>query len=198
MPLPLDRLTSRREDPHVFNFELSMRARTIVTTFAVSILPSLAIAQAAPVAQAFRDVVATQSKHLVAAAETMPADKYGFKPTPAQMSFGDIVVHLSGGNDVICGTIGGMKAPTRTKVAATASKEVLVARLKETFAFCNQALAGLDDSKLGEQLKMFGQTSTRAAAEAEAIGDWADHYSQTAVYLRLNGQLPPTAKKPGA
>jgi len=27
-------------------------------------------------------------------------------------------------------------------------------------------------------------------------GDWADHYSQQAVYLRLNGQLPPTAKKP--
>jgi len=27
-------------------------------------------------------------------------------------------------------------------------------------------------------------------------GDWADHYSQMANYLRLNGILPPTAKKP--
>jgi hypothetical protein len=26
--------------------------------------------------------------------------------------------------------------------------------------------------------------------------DWADHYSQQAIYLRLNGLLPPTAKKP--
>ncbi len=25
-------------------------------------------------------------------------------------------------------------------------------------------------------------------------GDWADHYSQVAIYLRLNGLLPPTAK----
>ena len=28
-----------------------------------------------------------------------------------------------------------------------------------------------------------------------ATGDWADHYSQVAIYLRLNGILPPTAKK---
>jgi hypothetical protein len=30
-----------------------------------------------------------------------------------------------------------------------------------------------------------------------ATGDWADHYSQTAIYLRMNGQLPPTAKRRG-
>ena len=171
-----------------------MRARFVVTTLAISILPSLAAAQAAPVATAFRDFASTEGKHLIAAAETMPADKYGFKPTPAQMSFGDIVVHLSGGNDVLCSTIGTMKAPTRTKVDATAGKDALVARLKETFAFCDQSLAGLDDSKLGEQLKIFGQSMTRAGVETDAISDWADHYSQTAVYLRLNGQLPPTAQ----
>jgi hypothetical protein len=27
------------------------------------------------------------------------------------------------------------------------------------------------------------------------VGDWADHYSQSAIYMRLNGLLPPTAKK---
>jgi len=26
-------------------------------------------------------------------------------------------------------------------------------------------------------------------------GTWADHYAETAMYLRLNGLLPPTAKK---
>ncbi|MEO6877864.1 MAG: DinB family protein [Gemmatimonadaceae bacterium] len=198
MPPPLDRPTLWRNHSSVLNFERSMRVRVVITSFAISILPSFAFAQAAPVAQAFRDVVATQAKNLVAAAEIMPADKYGFKPTPAQMSFGDIVVHLSGANDVLCGTISGMKASPRTKITAAASKEALVDRLKETFAFCHQALAGLDDSKLGEQVTMFGQKQTRAAAEAGAIGDWADHYSQVAIYLRLNDQLPPTAKKPGA
>ena len=78
----------------------------------------------------------------------MPADKYGFKPTPAQMSFGDIVAHLIEGNDYLCGLIGGAKAPTRAKVTGASSKDALIGELKETFAFCNDALAKLDDSKL--------------------------------------------------
>jgi hypothetical protein len=105
-------------------------------------------------------------------------------------------VHLSGGNDYLCGAIGGMKAPTRAKVAATDSKDALVARLKETFQFCEQALAKLDDSKLAEEIDIFGRKTTRAAAMTITTGDFADHYSQSAIYLRLNGLLPPTAKKP--
>ena len=149
-------------------------------------------------ATAFRDNAAEMGKNLMAAAETMPADKYSFKPTPAQMSFADIVVHLARGNDYLCGAIGGVKAPSRSNVAATESKDALVARLKETFQFCDQALATLDDSKLGDQLPMFGgKTMSRAAVETLTTADWADHYSQMAIYLRLNGLLPPTAKKPG-
>jgi hypothetical protein len=127
----------------------------------------------------------------------MPADKYAFKPTPAQMSFGDIVAHLAQGNDFLCGNIGGMKAPTRTKVAPTDSKAALMARLKETFAFCDRALAGLKDAKFTEQLPWFGGSKvTRAAMMTATTADWADHYSQQAIYLRLNGLLPPTAKPP--
>jgi hypothetical protein len=115
------------------------------------------------------------------------------------MTFAAVTVHLAQGNDFFCGAIGGMKAPTRAKVAVTAGKDALVARLKETFEFCDKALSGLDDSKLDEKLHMFGnQMMTRAGVETETTGDWADHYSQMAVYLRLNGMLPPTAKKPGA
>jgi hypothetical protein len=29
----------------------------------------------------------------------------------------------------------------------------------------------------------------------ERTNDWADHYSQMAIYLRLNGVLPPTARR---
>jgi hypothetical protein len=36
---------------------------------------------------------------------------------------------------------------------------------------------------------------TRAHAMFAAVEDWGDHYSQLAIYLRLNGLLPPTAKK---
>ena len=174
-----------------------MRVRVLFATVAVAMVPGLVAAQSSssPVADAFRDNASRIGKNLIAAAETMPADKYSFKPTPAQMSFGQIVVHLSEGNDYLCGAIGGEKAPTRSKIAATDSKEALIARLKETFAFCDQALAKLDDSKLSEQLPFFGgHTRSRAAIMTVTTGDWADHYSQSAIYLRMNGELPPTAK----
>jgi hypothetical protein len=173
-----------------------MSLAAVASTIALSFLPAIAAAQTAPVASALRDNAKDVGKNLIAAADLMTADKYAFKPTPAQMSFGDIVVHLSQGNDFLCGAIGGMKAPTRSKVVATDEKAALVSRLRETFQFCDQALAGLDDSKLTEALPMFGgQTMSRAAVQFVTVGDWADHYSQMAIYLRLNGLLPPTAKK---
>ena len=173
-----------------------MRVRVLAITLALSVLPCLAAAQDASVSQAFRDQATSASKNLQAAAEVMPADKYGYKPTPAQMSFGDIVAHLVEGNDYLCGSIGGMKAPARTKVTGASSKAELTAELKETFAFCDQAFAKLDDTKLNEQLPFFGgKTKSRASVMFVTVGDWADHYSQSANYLRLNGLLPPTAKK---
>ena len=167
-------------------------------TLILAALPSLAAAQApAPVAKAFRDDATAKARNLIAAAEEMPAASFGFKPTPGQMTFGSVVMHLAQGNDFLCGAIGGVKAPARTKVADTAAKAVLVARLKETFTFCEEALDKLDDSKLGEEVPFFGgKMMTRAAVMTVTTGDWADHYSQAAIYLRLNGHLPPTAKKP--
>ena len=159
-------------------------------------LPSIAAAQAV-VATAFRDDATDKAKNLIAAAEAMPADKYSFKATPASMTFASVVTHLASGNDYLCSAIGGVTAPKRTPVDTTATKDVLVARLKETFAFCATALAPLDDSKLSEQVPFFGgRMKSRAAIMTITTGDWADHYSQASVYLRLNGQLPPTAKKP--
>jgi uncharacterized damage-inducible protein DinB len=169
--------------------------RRVLTALAITMLPCVAGAQS-PVADAFRQNAKQVSKNLIEAAETMPADKYSFRPTPQQMSFAMVVDHLSNGNDYLCGKIGGSAAPTRSKVDTTASKEALVARLKETFQFCDQALTSVDDSKLGEQIPFFGgRPMPRANIMTLTTGDWADHYSQAAIYLRLNGLLPPTAKK---
>ena len=150
---------------------------------------------AAPVADALRSTAERSEKNLVAAAEEMPADKYGFKPTPAQMSFGDVIAHLSGGNDYLCSKISGVAAPKRPEISKQAPKDQLVARLRETFKFCESALAKVDDSALSAKLPFFGESEvTRAEMMFATAQDWADHYSQLAIYLRLNGHLPPTAK----
>jgi len=86
---------------------------------------------------------------------------------------------------------------TADSVKATWPKAKLVTRLKESFAFCDQAIAQLDDAKLGEQVTItFGGNSRTVARAGMALGhaiDLADHYSQLANYMRLNNILPPTA-----
>ncbi|HEV8381523.1 MAG TPA: DinB family protein [Gemmatimonadales bacterium] len=185
-----------------------MQVRPYLMMLACAVLPTALAAQAtttaaavappstSPVADALRQMEQRFARNLIAAAEAMPADKYNYRPTPAQMSFAQIQVHLANeGNDVLCSKVAGVAAPQRAPVDTTATKEQLVARLRETFQFCETAFAKLDDSKLGETTPMFGMTPSRATAILITVGDWADHYSQEANYLRLNGILPPTAQR---
>ena len=150
---------------------------------------------AAPVSEAVRSAANRAAAHFIAAAEEMPADKYGFKPTPAQMSFGDVIGHMSAGNDALCSSIGGVAPPKRSAIAAGAGKEKLIARLRETFEFCRSALARVSDSRLGERIGYFGDDASRGQVMVAAAEEWAGHYSQLAVYLRLNGLVPPSAKR---
>lgn len=178
---------------------MSRDTRVAVLLLAALALPALAAAQASsPVADAFRSYEQRSARNLVAALETFPADKYGYKPTPEQRTVADVAMHLAQGNDFFCSAISGVAAPKRDSIAATASKDQLVARLRETFSFCDTALAKLDDSGLSEELPFFGgRKVSRASMILITAGDWEDHYSQLANYLRLNGLLPPTARRQG-
>jgi hypothetical protein len=173
-----------------------MKTYLLLLTICVYTVPAAAQSGSSPVADALRSLAQRNGQDLVAAAEEMPAGKYGYKPTPAQMSFGDVIAHLGGGNDYLCSTVSGVPAPKRAELKGDAGKTKLVPALKESFKFCESALAKVDDSKLGEQLPWFGgRKLSRAGVMLATAQDWADHYSQLANYLRLNGLLPPTAKR---
>jgi len=134
------------------------------------------------------------TKNLVGAAETMPEDKYGYKPTPAQMAFGETIAHIAEVNNFSCSKFADIPMPTE-KVTEKDSKEKLVAALKGSFDYCAQTLAKFDDSKLGDSVPWFGgRQNTRAGAIFELIDDLADHYGSLSIYLRLNGLLPPSAQ----
>ncbi len=131
---------------------------------------------------------------MVAAAEAMPAEKYGFKPSPEMNSFGHLMMHIAQTNNTFCSKISGQAAPD-VKIAETDPKDKLVAAIKDSFAFCTTALEKVDDSKLGEQFMFFGNRPiSRGGALVALGGSWTDHYATQAIYLRLNGILPPTAQ----
>jgi len=154
--------------------------------------------KAAPVANPVTTVIKGQlpryAKNMVAAAEAMPPDKYGFKPSPEMNSFGHLVMHIVESNNLFCSKISGAAAP-EAKLAETDGKEKLVSALQSSFEVCSTALAKVDDSNLGESMPLFGnRPATRAAALIALSDSWNDHYGAQAIYLRLNGILPPTAQ----
>jgi hypothetical protein len=172
---------------------------TLTALFAVAPAFAQTAAPAAPVANPIsshlRDDLADSAKNMVAAAEEMPADKYSFSPTPQQMTFAHLILHSTGFNNTVCSKLSGQPKPD-VKVADTDGKEKLVAALKASYDFCTSAVANLDDSKMGDSLQLFGShTFTRGATMMIMSAEFADHYSMAAMYLRLNGLLPPTAKK---
>ena len=159
-------------------------------------------ASANPVSDALRDFVGRYSKHLTQSAELMPADKYHFHPTPAQMTFGQLMAHVALTNVALCSAISGdapvMPLEELRKLTDDTPKETLVAAVTKSFDACTQAAAKATDAQLAEQVSMFGRPSgrSRAATMVTIATDWTDHYSTAATYLRLNGILPPTAQPP--
>ncbi len=157
-----------------------------------------------PITAVFRTRTMALQRNLAQAFDSIPESKFSYKPTPAQQTIGFIAQHLVNDNYFFCNNFGSMKATrpakdttTADSIKATWPKDTLVARLKDSFTFCEQAFNQLDDAKLADQITMtFGnntRTVTRAGMVLGHVVDMADHYSQIANYMRLNNMLPPTA-----
>jgi hypothetical protein len=147
-----------------------------------------------PVTDAVREILPRQEKNLLAAVEEMPADKFGYSPTPAQITFGHLVMHITMSNIELCSKAASMPPPPMKPMPET-DKERLQAGLTKSFLYCEAAMGKVDDSKLGNPVELFGgRQGTVASALISLTNDWADHYSAAAMYLRLNGLLPPTAQ----
>jgi hypothetical protein len=175
-----------------------MREDIMQTTLCILLLSATAVLaqDKNPVTTVTKEILPRQERNLVAAVEEMPANKFGYRPTEQQLTFGQLVLHIIGSNNHLCSTIGDIpevNAPVPLKESD--GKDELVTALKASFEFCTTALSKVDDSKLGDEVEVFGgRKGPRAFALIALTNDWADHYSSAAMYLRLNGLVPPTAQ----
>ena len=138
-------------------------------------------------------------KNLLATAERMPEERYSFRPTPEIEAFGRRVAHIANGN---YGTCTGLEGEGKTLNAQTrTSKADLIAALRESFAVCDRVLAALTDANAFDKIDAWpGQPPTRGPKRSR-IGQidglllhCAELYGYMAVYLRLNGVVPPTTQ----
>jgi uncharacterized damage-inducible protein DinB len=157
-----------------------------------------------PVVAAFKARIAGSHRNVAQAFDSIPASMFGYKPTPAQLTFGYIAQHVASDSYLFCNNFGAMKGTVEDKdtstpdtVKATWPKEELVAKLKASFAFCEQAIEQVTDASLPDPITFTfaggERKSTRVNMVLGHALDLADHYSQIANYMRLKGLVPPSA-----
>jgi len=135
---------------------------------------------------------------LIGVAEAMPEDKYGAKPTPAQQSFGERLMHVVGIDLKLVSTLGGKTPAPGINMQAT-SKADIVAALRQSSEYGTAVLKEFNDQQLAERvtsLPFLGPTASRLRVIYFAMSHSQDIYGQLAVYLRLNGVTPPASNRP--
>jgi uncharacterized damage-inducible protein DinB len=137
-------------------------------------------------------------RKLTAMAEDFPEDKYDFKPTPAQRSFAEQLLHASGANYFFINIANGEKPPAQEDPsrAKYKTKADVVAYVKKSFEDGAAAIKAKGDAGMaGMMVDPFENQQVR-------VFDWAygfmehsgEHYGQLVVYYRLAGLVPPESR----
>jgi hypothetical protein len=135
----------------------------------------------------------------IAVAKLMPAEDYGFKPVPEELSFGQVLVQVGGANLNACSNASGTKRPEisdkvmqAARGKAEIDKDSAVQFLTDSFDFCNQAVASMTPEKLDAVVGPENRKMTAFEWLWAYFTHTAHHRGQLEVYLRLKGIQPPS------
>ncbi len=137
-------------------------------------------------------------RKLIAMAEDFPEDKYDFKPTPAQRTFAEQLLHAANANYYFTNLALGQKPPAEEdpKRDQYKTKAAVVAFVKKAFADGAAAIKAKGDKGMSDLIvDPFAHQQVR-------ISDWAygfiehsgEHYGQLVGYYRLSGLVPPESR----
>jgi uncharacterized damage-inducible protein DinB len=176
----------------------AVRVSGCALAFVLFVLPRPAVAQTvsiqAELLKDWSDLKITMDK----IANEMPEDKYDFKPTPAQQSFGERTAHIAQVNVGLLGTLGGKTTKPMIDSKAT-SKAAAIKAMDDSFDYGTAVIKEQNDQTMLQAVAMpprFLGPSSRARIVYFLIGHTWDIYGQMAVYLRLNGHVPPASQRP--
>ena len=133
-------------------------------------------------------------------AAAMPEDKFGYRATPPERTWGEQILHVAEANIVQMGRLASKATPPAYNMKATSRAEILKT-LEESFDFGTVALKEQNDQSMLAQaastrFDRFMGPSTKARVVYYVIGHTWDIYGQMAVYLRMNGITPPRSQRP--
>jgi hypothetical protein len=149
-------------------------------------------AQTNPVIAEQKTAYTNLKNNLIKAAEKMPEDAYGFKPTPEMQSFGERIAHVA--NQIgTCSSLTGDRKPNPAQ--GKTSKADIVAALKTSFDACDAAWDAMNDKTAMEMMAgRGGQTSKLSVLIRNNMHD-QEMYGYLSPYMRLKGVVPPTSDR---
>ena len=142
----------------------------------------------------------TSGEFTIAVAEAMPADSYNFRPNPAEMSFGQLMAHIAGVNENACANASGLPRPvmppkivewSKDTEKVDVSKETAIPFLRESFEFCDKAVAAMTPERLDTVVGPPARNLTGFEWLFAYFTHTAHHRAQAEVYLRVKGIKPP-------
>ena len=153
------------------------------------------MAQSSPVQGEMVKDWTMQKDTITKIADAMPEDKFGFKATPAERSYGEQILHIAGANVGIMKALGAKAAAPTINTKATSKADIIKA-LADSYDYGLAALKEQTDQSMLEMVDgpRFLGRSTRARLVGFTMAHAMDIYGQMAVYLRLNGIVPPASR----
>jgi uncharacterized damage-inducible protein DinB len=136
-------------------------------------------------------------RKLIAMAEDFPEDKYDFKPTPAERSFAEQLLHAAGSSYYFTNPVMGKKPPAAEdpKRDQYKSKADIVAFVKKAFADGAAAIQSKGEKGLTTEVVYFPDQKARVLDIAYGLIEHSgEHYGQLVVYYRLAGLVPPESR----
>jgi uncharacterized damage-inducible protein DinB len=137
-------------------------------------------------------------RKLIAMAEDFPEDKYDFKPTPAQRSFAEQLLHAAGVNYFFTNLALGKKVPAEEnpKRDQFKTKADIAAYVKKAFADGAAAIQAKGDQGMSDLVvDPFEHQQVRISDMAYGfIEHSGEHYGQLVVYYRVAGLVPPESR----
>jgi uncharacterized damage-inducible protein DinB len=174
--------------------------RSIPLLFLTALLgaaPSHSVTPVAPpsVLAGDREVWRMVMGYVTAAAEQVPDSSYSYRPTPTVRTFGQLVAHIAGSQDMFCALALGDEASASDHIEKTTTgKAALVAALKASIEHCQRAYAMTDADAMKRTVKVFaGERSALWALLYNTVHD-DEHYGNIVTYMRMLGMVPPSSQ----
>lgn len=157
-------------------------------------VPAAAVAQSAGVATT-RDVWKDITAFITTAAEDLTQAQYDYRPTASVRSFGQLVAHVAGAQNMFCAAALGDPPRTEDEFEKPgATKAQMVTALKASTEYCAKAYAQTD-AAVQQPIKLFGQDRTRFYALVLNGAHNGEHYGNIVTYMRMLNLVPPSSRR---